>query len=613
MDTLSRQFSRETIIELIDSQALTAWFQPIFSRRTGEVYGYEALTRLPQTHPQSYDIGQMFDKAQQVGLISSLDMLCRENAFRRATELGFAQQNSFLYVNICPASLMHPDYKTGMTDQLAEWHGIDKERVILEITEQDAIRNYELFKCSVERYRKRGYRIAIDDFGVGYGGLKMLSIIEPDYVKVDRHFISGIDTDSFKFNLVDALATVCHKLGIIVIAEGIERPEELEVISRLGIELLQGFLLERPSPGLSERRIDLPARQQEVLSCTEDSLAICTIGAIAKYVEPLSPDQPLLAAHQRFMADQTLQSLPIVERGRLVGMLCRKRFLEQQMIGPYGFGFALSTHHTIQEALEPDFLVVEATIPIEEAVQRIQTRRGLDLSDDLGVSRNGRYLGTVAINDLLTTITQKSLQLAKGANPLSGLPGNAFIQRMLTLLIAHKSSFAVCYIDIDDFKPYNDSYSFEKGDSVIKTLGELIVESVGSNGGSDDRLPFVGHIGGDDFIVVSRPHLAQKICQRIISEFEKLLILFHGPQEYGLGYYVAKDRQGVERHIPLMSLSIGIVSSDNCPMASYGELATQIAGVKRAAKAQPGSAIVLNRRGTTMAERPPLALVGKAA
>lgn len=608
MDSFSGQFSRDTIIQLIDHQELTAWFQPIFSGRTGEVYGYEALTRLTRTSPFACDIGQMFDKAHEVGLISTLDMLCRENAFRRAMELGFAQHESNLFVNICPASLMHPDHKAGVTDQLADRYGIAKERVILEITEQDAIRNYELFKRSVDHYRKRGYKIAIDDFGVGYGGLKMLSIIEPDYLKVDRHFISGIDTDSFKYNLVDALATVCHKFGIIVIAEGIERPEELEAISHFGIELLQGFLLERPGPALSQRRIKLPKRRREDLPFPEAALSDCVIGAIAKHVEALAPDQPLPVAHQRFMNDDTLQGIPIVEKERLVGMLSRKRFLEQQMVGPFGYGFALSKYHTIREALEPDFLVVEATMTIEEAVLRIQQRRAVDLCDDLGVSRNGKYLGTVAIIDLLAIITRKNMQLAKGANPLTGLPGNAFIRRTLTLLIEQKVSFAACYIDIDHFKPYNDRYSFEKGDSVLQTLGELIVDSVGGNG--DDRLPFVGHVGGDDFIVVTRPHLAEKICRRIIGEFEKLLILFYGPREYDRGFYAARDRQGMERQMPLMSLSIGIVSTDQCQVDSYGELATLVSGVKHAAKEQQGSAIVYNRRGAAKAET--LAL-GKAA
>ncbi len=605
MPTFSGQFTRENIISLIDNQALTTWFQPIFSRRSGEVYGYEALTRLAGDPHPGGDIGQLFAKAQEVGLIPSLDMLCRGNAFHRATKLGFAQQETFLYLNICPATLMHPEHKVGMTDQFAERHGIAKERIILEITEQEVIRNYELFKRSVGHYRKQGYKIAIDDFGAGYGGLKMLSIIKPDYVKVDRHFISGIDQDSFKHTLVDAMATVCHKLGITVIAEGIERDEELAAVSRFGIELFQGYLLERPAPVLSRERIVLPSRARRGAACPRAELDICTIGALAKEVETLTSAQPLLTAHQRFMADETLQAIPIVDRERLVGMLCRKRFLEQQMIGPYGYGFALSTHRTIQDALdEPEFLVVEANMAIEEVVRKIQTRRSLDLGNDLGVCKNGKYLGTVAINDLLSAITQKNLQLAKGANPLSGLPGNSFIQRALTLLIAEKVSFAVCYVDIDHFKPYNDHYSFEKGDTVIKTLGDLIVDSAG--GGEEARLPFVGHVGGDDFIVVTHPHLAEQTCRQIIAEFEKLLIFFHGPREHKLGYYPAKDRQGVECHMPLMSLSIGIVNTERCLVDSYGELALLLSGVKHAAKEQPGSAIVSNRRQT--AELAPPAL-----
>ncbi len=595
MDSCTGEFTRQRILELIDNQALTAWFQPIFSQRTGEVYGYEALTRLRHPPPQSYDIGTLFARAQQFDLISALDMHCRENAFRRVAELDFARHDALLYVNICPASLMHPRHRSGITDQLADAYGIAKERIVLEITEQETIRNYELFKRSVDHYRQRGYKIAIDDFGVGYGGLKMLSIIEPDYVKVDRHFISGIDTDTFKYNLVDALVTVCHKFGIIVIAEGIERTQELEVVTGFGIELLQGFLLARPAPDLVKSRMPITVAPRKALPYRpEAAIDVQTIGTIAKYVAPLSPDHPLLTAHQRFMADARLQGIPICDQERLVGMLCRKRFLEQQMVGPHGFGFALSTHHTIRDALAPDLLVVEATLTIEQAVQRIQSRRGLDLCDDLGVSRNGKYLGTVAIIDLLAAITQKNLQLAKGANPLSGLPGNDFIQRTLTALIQQKVSFAACYIDIDNFKPYNDNYSFDKGDTVIKTLGELIVDIVGSHG--DDRLPFVGHIGGDDFIVVTRPHVAKKICQRIISEFTDLLIHLHGPQDYDAGYYSARDRQGAERHIPLLSLSIGIVNTEECRVDSYGALAFLVSGVKKTAKEEPGSAIAYNRR-----------------
>ncbi|MFH1020827.1 MAG: bifunctional diguanylate cyclase/phosphodiesterase [Pseudomonadota bacterium] len=591
--------SRGQLLDLIDNNGLTSWYQPVFSRRTGEVYGYEALARLREARTPPFDIGQLFQRAQAEGIISTLDMVCRENAFCRAAELGFAERNAYLYMNICPATLMH-HHRGGETDRLAEESGIAKERIILEITEQEAIRDYDLFQRSVEYYRRRGYKIAIDDFGVGYGGLKMLSLIEPDYVKVDRHFITNIDRDSFKHNLVDAIATVCHKLGITIIAEGVERQEELETIARFDIDLLQGFLLERPGPCLSQQRIAPMVVREDASYCPEAPGEACTIGATVKYVEPLSPQQSLMTAHQRFMEDVKLQGIPVVAEQRVLGMLNRMHFLEKQMVGPHGYGFALSAHRAVNDVLGDDFLLVEATTPIEEVVCRIKLRRGRHLYDDICVARNGKYLGTVAINALLEAITRKSIQLAKGANPLSGLPGNEFIQRTVATLLQRKVNFDVCYIDIDDFKPYNDYYGFEKGDMVIRRIGRLIVDIV--QPGVNDRFRFVGHIGGDDFIVITRPYVSQQICRQIIEGLEGLLSEFHGEQEFQEGHYYARDRQGEQRQFALLSLSIGIVSTEECPVNSYAELAFLASGVKRAAKQEKGSAIVRNRRGYVRSE-----------
>lgn len=595
---------RELIVNLVDNNELTAWFQPIFSRQTGEIYGYEALARLRNQTPENYNIAKLFAQAQAMGIISSLDMLCRENSFCRAGELGLAKTDAFLYLNICPATLMHPDHKGGLTDSLAEKCGIAKDKIILEITEQEAIRNYELFKRSVDHYRARGYKIAIDDFGAGYGGLKMLSIIEPDFVKVDRHFVTNIDEDPVKYNLVDALATVCHKLGITVIAEGIEREEELAAMSGFGIDLLQGYLLARPAPELASLRIELPAKQQDGQICPDSIFSTCTIGNIAKYLEPLAPEQSLMVAFQRFTENPTLHGLPIVAERRVVGMLCRMRFLEKQLIGPYGYGFALSTHRAIADVLEPDFLVVESATPVEEVVRMLQARRGIHTYDDICVARNGKYVGTVAINTLLNAITEKSIQLARGSNPLTGLPGNEFIQRTVSQLISQHVHFDVCYVDIDDFKPYNDFYGFEKGDTVIKAVSRILTEVVQPYG--SDRFRFVGHIGGDDFIVITRSRASLQLCQKIVERFSKMRGEFHGSSELNQGFYVARDRQGTERSFPLLSLSIGIVSTEQCRVNSYGELAYLASGVKKAAKMQPGSAIVRNRRSSARATVMPL-------
>jgi diguanylate cyclase (GGDEF)-like protein len=239
--------------------------------------------------------------------------------------------------------------------------------------------------------------------------------------------------------------------------------------------------------------------------------------------------------------------------------------------------------------------VVEATTPVEEVAGMIKGRRGVSLYDDLCVSQNGKYLGTVAISSLLEAVTRKTVQLARGASPLTGLPGNEFIHRTVDSLIEQKVSFDVCYLDLDDFKPYNDYYGFEKGDMVIKRVAQLITDVVQPDG-RNDRFRFVGHIGGDDFIVISRPQSSYQLCQQIIDGLQHLLPEFHGQQEFLKGCYQATDRQGQIRSFSLLAISIGIVGTEDCTVGSYGELAFQASGVKRAAKKQKGSSIFMNRR-----------------
>jgi diguanylate cyclase (GGDEF)-like protein len=579
-------FGRPEILELLKYKGLTSWFQPIFSTSTGKIYGYEALARLADPQADTGSIGDLFARAQAENLTPWLDMLCQENAFRRAVELGMQDSEAFLYVNVCPESLMYQDFSVESAGAV-----FSREKVVLEITEQEAIRNYDLFKQAVDGYRAKGYKIAIDDFGAGYGGLKMLSIIAPDFVKIDRHFISNIKHDSLKYNLVDAFATVCHKLGIAVIAEGIEQEDELATIIDFGIELAQGFYLERPLPHLSQRV--LAASSPRPVAPRIDMAACQTIGDLCQPCPVMRPDDEVMTAYRYFMKNPECRSLPIVAAGRVEGLLSRSRFLETQMVGPIGYGFSLSKYRLLRDVVEDDFLLAEADLPIEKVIARVQGRLSAFLYDDVCVTRNGHYLGVAGIYHLMEATNRRNLQLARGANPLTGLPGNEFIQRTITRLIADKVDVDVCYIDIDNFKPYNDYYGFEKGDMVIRSCAEILSAIAVNKAGT---LHFVGHIGGDDFIVITRPHLSAAICRQIIAAFERKLAFFHGHEDLRRKCYLAEDRQGHLAEIPLLSLSIGVVSSVNCRICSYGELAGLASEVKRSAKAIPGSAIFHNRR-----------------
>lgn len=222
---------------------LTIHFQPIFTKNL-EIFGYEALTR----HISSkINIKQLFINAKKDGSIFILDMMCRRNAMKCANLQGISD---YLFINTCAETLLHHHHIRGLTDNFSEEFKIPKEKIVLEITEETAIENYEIFIESVIYYKKRGYKVAIDDFGAGFGGPKMLSLIEPDIVKIDRHFISNITNNSSCMTFIEYTLSVCHSRNIKVVAEGIETYIQLrEVVSR-GVDLLQGYYLGKPSANI---------------------------------------------------------------------------------------------------------------------------------------------------------------------------------------------------------------------------------------------------------------------------------------------------------------------------------------------------------------------------
>lgn len=586
------------LASILQQQSLTSHFQPIYSSRSGKVFGYEALARpLPGATGSDggpLNIPQLFHDAGACGLQAQLDVLCRETAIREAMCLGLSNTDAALFLNICPVVLTDPLHKVGTTDALLEELGLPKDRLVLELTEEVAVQDYKLFRMAVAYYRDQGYKIAIDDFGVGYGGLKMLSLIEPDFVKIDRHFVSNIDRALVRFNLVDMLATACHRMGIKVIAEGVERPEELAVLLDMGIELLQGFLLAQPAPELTQTTFQM--REVDTLNIvTERATELKFVGQIARAVEPVAPDATLDEVFKRFINEPELSSLPLVERERTVGLLHRQRFLEKDFLGKFGYAHLLNATKCARD-LEAShhFLALEANATLEDVAHRAAMRKSDAVYNDICVTQNGKYIGVVTMNTLLEAITQRSLLLAQGANPLTKLPGNEFIQREIETRIAQSVHFDVCYIDLDHFKPFNDHYGFACGDAVLQNVASLIREAVATQGSPE--FDFVGHIGGDDFIIVCRPQvslpIAQTLCERLSAQRAEI----HGPIDSARGSYFAQNRTGETAEIPLLSLSVAIVSSEVSRVESFAHLASIAAEVKHAAKTRVGNAIVRDRR-----------------
>lgn len=181
------------------------------------------------------------------------------------------------------------------------------------------------------------------------------------------------------------------------------------------------------------------------------------------------------------------------------------------------------------------------------------------------------------------------------ANPLTKLPGNLSIQRELENRIASGEGerFGVCYVDLNHFKSFNDHYGFKRGDEVIQQTAEILLAASRTHGGPTD---FVGHIGGDDFIVITRADLAETLCQAIVREFDAMVPQFHDQVDRAVGYFLHPDRKGRELKIPLLSVSVVLVTNEDRTFTHPGEIARISAELKSYAKQSDRSTYLKDRR-----------------
>ena len=209
-------------------------YHPIVLATTREIFGYEALARGQMRTLRSPEV--MFEVAAEADLIWELSRLCRARALEgMSTRL---EGDQLLFLNVDPTDFNDPAF--------TEQEVTDPSRVVIEITERTAIKDYPKFRDRLKAFRERGYRFAVDDAGSGYAGLGSIANLEPDFIKLDISLVSAIDTNFIKQNLVQTMVKFADDHGAKVIAEGVERAEEFKTVQELGVHLVQGFFLHRP-------------------------------------------------------------------------------------------------------------------------------------------------------------------------------------------------------------------------------------------------------------------------------------------------------------------------------------------------------------------------------
>jgi diguanylate cyclase (GGDEF)-like protein len=214
---------------------------------------------------------------------------------------------------------------------------------------------------------------------------------------------------------------------------------------------------------------------------------------------------------------------------------------------------------------------------------------GLEIGADDYIIKpfNGRELVSRVRNTL------KRIDRNRWANPLTGLQGNIEIQTEINQRIAKRVLFAVIYADLDNFKAYNDVYGFASGDRAIKLTADIIVDNVHTGGNQGD---FIGHIGGDDFVIITTPDKAEAICRGVISDFDDKIKTLYCDEDVERGYIVTSNRQGQIMKFPIISISLAVVTNEARELTSHIQVAEIAAEIKKKAKSIPGSTYVKDRR-----------------
>jgi len=233
-------------LDVLKMNRLTVYFHPIVNLERREVYGFECLTRGVKGNGEILSPSYLFEAARETDTLFYLDRSCREVSVKTAAVKGL--KNHKIFINFLPIVIYDPAYCLQSTVNWAfrlEWN---PENLVFEVVETEKVKDFEHLKEILKYYRKNGFKTALDDVGTGFSSLEALIKLEPDYIKISRELIEGLDQSPIKLDLAKALIQAVSSHGIGVIAEGVERVEEAKTLYKLGVKLVQGFLFAKPHP-----------------------------------------------------------------------------------------------------------------------------------------------------------------------------------------------------------------------------------------------------------------------------------------------------------------------------------------------------------------------------
>ncbi|CAM5383969.1 EAL domain-containing protein [Eoetvoesiella caeni] len=576
--------------KILAARQLYAVFQPIVGLDKGDIRGYEGLIRGPSDGPL-YSPLELFKVAGESGLTLEVERLCCSIILKRFAQLNLPGK---LFLNVSPGALETTHYKPDDIFSFLDGIGVASDKVVFELTEQlHGGGDYQALREIVSRYRGLSFQIAIDDLGEGFSSLRRWSELLPEYVKIDMHFIRDVDSNIVKQQFVRSLNAIAGVAGTTIIAEGIETENEFRFLSECGVACGQGFYIAHPRSNpdaalhIASRKSTGPAqsapRHKNRYPARQGRRAQRLLRSVPVIAPALSNNDvcDLFAMHPE------LHTLPVVEHGKPLGVITRSALIDR-FARPYQR--ELYGKKACSMFMDEKPLVADKDTSLQQLSHILVEADRHRLVSDFIITENGHYLGIGTSHDLLRELTDMQIDAARYANPLTQLPGNVPINQHIDYLLQSECHFRVCYADLDNFKPFNDVFGYNRGDDVIQMTGDILSSF------TDAEHDFVGHIGGDDFLLVFQTADWEHRCREMLREFSNAMLEYFGANHEAAPGYVAKSRSGKKQFYSLPTLSLGVIEVEPLRFESHYQIAAAAALAKTQAKKTKGNSLFIERR-----------------
>ncbi|MEE3393955.1 MAG: GGDEF domain-containing protein [Lachnospiraceae bacterium] len=256
------------------------------------------------------------------------------------------------------------------------------------------------------------------------------------------------------------------------------------------------------------------------------------------------------------------------------------------------YGYELTSRMCAEEIMSSHFISVDYSTSVVDIAQKAMDRPANHVYDAIAVTKDDIYIGEITIRDLLLALVKVKVESASDMNPLTLLPGNRAITKKILEMFNAGNGWTIAYMDLDNFKAYNDAYGFTLGDQIIMSAAASMKVCF-------QKGTFLGHIGGDDFVVITEQRDIVDECRKLCNTFRQMILPCYSEADRERGYIVSHDRSGIVKKFPIITLSIAVLSTAYIHPANTDEFSEIIAKTKKLAKQKPGNSIVVARQKVT--------------